>query len=73
MEKSAQKARNSAAAGRMKDLRNTKFITEGFTYAELERGVSVSQAMKARSHNRVAMASVPRLVSRPQGIGRASS
>lgn len=73
MEKSAQKARNSAAAGRMKDLRNTKFQTSGFTFKELERGVTLSTANKARRENYAAMVAVPRLVSRPQGIGRASS
>ena len=69
MEKSAQKARNSAAAGRMKADRAKKFETQGFTYKELEKGVSLSLAMKARANNRVAMSNVPRLVSRPQGIG----
>ncbi len=73
MEKSAQKARNSAAAGRMKDLRNKPFQTQGFTYKELEKGVSLSQANKVRRENYAAMQSVPRLVSRPQGIGRPSS
>lgn len=73
MEKSRQKASNSGAAGRMKDLRAKHFILGGFTYQELEKGVSLSRAHTVRRENAAAMAAVPRLVSRPQGSGGGSS
>lgn len=73
MEKSRQKASNSGAAGRMKDLRAKQFILGGFTYRELENGVSLSRAHTVRRENTAAMQSVPRLVSRPQGAGRGTS
>lgn len=71
MEKSAQKARNSAAAGRMKNLRAKQFTTQGFAYRDFEKpgGVSLSAAHRVRRDNAMAMSAVPRLISRPQGIG----
>lgn len=65
MEKSTQKTRNSAAAGRMKELRNTKFETHGFPSNGPVPSLSAAGAMWAKTKR--AMREVPRLVSRPQG------
>lgn len=61
-EKSAQKARNSAAAGRMKDLRSTKFETRGFKSNEPVPSLSTARSMA--NDNRRLINNVPRLVVR---------
>lgn len=66
MEKSTQKARNSAAAGRMKALRSTKFETQGFPSNGPVPSLSAAGAMWAKTKR--AMGEVPKLISKPQGI-----
>ncbi len=65
MDKATQKNRNSAAAGRMKHLREVKFQTSGFP----SNGPipSLSAARRMASDSRRAMGEVPHCIVRPQG------